>query len=152
MTTGHGPPPTDYSRTRSALLRGLGVAYLAAFGSLAVQVDGLIGSNGILPAAEYLERIGGVLGTGPWTWWQFPTLLWLNASDGVLHVLCWGGLGLAVLVIAGILPGPCLALLWVFYLSLVVVGQEFLRYQWDMLQLEAGLLALLLTPWGVRLS
>ena len=31
---------------------------------------------------------------------------------------------MAALLIAGILPGPCLALLWLFYLSLAVAGQE----------------------------
>ena len=43
-------------------------------------------------------------------------------------------------------------LLWLFYLSLTVVGQVFLGYQWDSLLLEAGLLALLLTPWCLRLD
>jgi hypothetical protein len=36
----------SHRRTRSILLRGLGLVYLSAFGSLAVQVDGLIGSRG----------------------------------------------------------------------------------------------------------
>ena len=54
----------SHRRTRSILLRGLGLVYLSAFGSLAVQVDGLIGSRGILPAAEYLDRAGQVLGSG----------------------------------------------------------------------------------------
>ena len=45
-----------------------------------------------------------------------------------------------------------LVLLWVFYLSLVVAGQVFLGYQWDSLLLEAGLLAVLLTPWGLWLD
>ena len=141
-----------YRLTRSALLRGLGVVYVSAFGSLAVQLDGLIGSRGILPAAEFLDRAGQVLGTGPATYWRLPTLFWLDASDRALHGVCWGGLGLGVLVIAGILPGPCLALLWLFYLSLTVAGQVFLGYQWDSLLLEAGLLALLLTPWCLRLD
>ena len=57
-----------------------------------------------------------------------------------------------MLLIAGILPGPCLALLWLFYLSLTVAGQDFLSFQWDILLLESGLLALLLTPWGWRLG
>ena len=137
---------------RSLLLRGLGIAYLSAFGSLAVQLDGLIGSRGILPAAEYLDRVGQALGAGPETYWQLPTVLWLDASDRALHALCWGGLALAALLVAGILPGPCLALLWLSYLSLAVAGQVFLNYQWDALLLESGLLALLLTPWGVRLG
>jgi hypothetical protein len=139
-------------RMRSIVLRGLGLIYLAAFGSLAVQLDGLIGSRGILPATEYLDRVGRVLGPRPGTYWQLPTLLWIDASDRALHALCWGGVGLSVLLIAGILPGPCLALLWLSYLSLTVAGQAFLSFQWDILLLESGLLALLLTPWGWRLG
>src|SRR5262245_2980252 len=142
----------DYIRVRSILLRGLGVVYLAAFGSLAMQVDGLIGSHGILPAADYFERAGQFLGRGPATYWQLPSLLWINASDRALHTLCWAGLAASGLLIAGFLPGPCLVLLWVCYLSLAVGGQVFLNFQWDALLLEAGLLVLLLTPWGIRLA
>jgi predicted DCC family thiol-disulfide oxidoreductase YuxK len=36
--------------------------YLVAFWSLAVQVDGLIGAGGILPAGEFLRTIGPALG------------------------------------------------------------------------------------------
>jgi hypothetical protein len=46
----------------------------------------------------------------------------------------------------------CLALLWLFYLSLVAASPIFLNYQWDSLLLESGLLAILLTPWGLRLG
>jgi hypothetical protein len=128
------------------------VVYLAAFGSLAVQVDGLIGSRGILPAADYLAHAGRVLGLTPSTYWRLPTLLWIDASDRALHLLCWGGLLLAVAVVAGISPGLCLSVLWLFYLSLAVASQVFLQYQWDSLLLEAGLLIVLLAPWGLRLS
>jgi lipase maturation factor 1 len=38
------------------------------------------------------------------------------------------------------------------YLSITVAGQVFLGYQWDALLLEAGLLAVLMTPWTFRLS
>ncbi len=139
-------------RMRSILLRGLGVVYLSAFASLAVQVDGLIGSRGILPAAEYLDRVRPIFPGRLEAYWRLPTVFWINASDAALNGLCWGGVVLSVLVIAGILPGPCLALLWAFYLSLTVAGQDFLSFQWDILLLESGLLALLLTPWGWRLG
>ena len=141
-----------YRLTRSVLLRGLGLVYLSAFSSLAMQLDGLIGARGILPAAEYLDRVGQAIGTGPATYWRVPTVFWLDASDRALHGVCWSGVGLSLLLIAGILPGPCLTLLWLFYLSLTVVGQVFLGYQWESLLLESGLLALLLTPWGFRLD
>ena len=45
-----------YRRMQAIFLRGLGVVYLVAFWSLAVQVDGLIGSRGILPAGEFLRH------------------------------------------------------------------------------------------------
>ena len=39
-------------------------------------------------------------------------------------------------------------MLWVFYLSLTVLGQTFLSFQWDVLLLETGLLAGLYAPLG----
>ena len=47
-----------------------------------------------------------------------------------------------LLVMLGVLTLPALAGAWVFYLSLVTVGQDFLSFQWDALLLEAGFLAI----------
>jgi hypothetical protein len=147
-----GARPPRYRLTRSLFLRGLALVYLAAFGSLTVQLDGLIGSRGILPAAEFLERAGRLLGTGPAAYWRLPTVFWLDASDTALHVVCWGGLLLSAALLCGLLPGYCAFLLWASYLSLAVAGQVFLGYQWDSLLLETGLLAVLIAPWGARLK
>jgi lipase maturation factor 1 len=144
--------PPHYRHTRSIFLRGLGLVYLAAFGSLTVQVDGLIGSRGILPAAEFLVRVRQVLNPASEAYWRLPTVFWLDASDRSLHLVCWSGIVLAAALAAGLLPGLCTILLWVLYLSLVVVGQVFLGFQWDALLLEAGLLAVLLAPWDLRLG
>ena len=46
----------------------------------------------------------------------------------------------------GVLPTISASLLWVFYLSLTMVGQDFLGFQWDNLLLEAGLLLIFLFP------
>ena len=140
----------SFRRTRSVFLRGIGLIYLAAFGSLAVQADGLIGSRGIAPAGEFLDRAGAFLGSG--RFWQVPTLMWLDASDRTLHLLCWGGVVAAGFLAAGILAGEAAVLLWLAYLSLVSVGQPFLGYQWDALLLEAGLLAILMAPWNLRMG
>ena len=148
-TKSHG---SRYRLTRSLFLRGLGIVYLSAFGSLAVQLDGLIGSDGILPAAEYLDRSARLIGPGAAVFSRLPTVFWFDASDTALHIVCGGGVTLSVLLIAGLVPGPCTVLLWLSYLSLVAVGQVFLGYQWDSLLLETGLLAVLLTPWCVRLG
>ena len=138
-----------YAKTRIAVIRGLGLVYMSAFGSLAVQVDGLIGSRGILPAAELFDQARRALGPGLARMWLLPSLLWIDASDRMLHFLCWGGVLMAVALVLGVLPGPLLSLLWLSYLSLTVAGQVFLGYQWDSLLLEAGFLCILLAPWGL---
>ncbi len=54
-----------HARMRAIFLRGMGIVYLAAFGSLAVQIEtALIGNHGILRPAEFLDEIGAVLGLG----------------------------------------------------------------------------------------
>jgi hypothetical protein len=135
---------------RGVFLRSLGVVYAAAFASLAVQILGLVGEHGILPAADYLES--AVRGEGSNAYYLLPTLCWLSASDGMLLALSWGGLAVSLLLISGFAPLPCLLLLWVSYLSISVVGQVFLHYQWDTLLLEAGLLGALFAPAGLRPS
>jgi hypothetical protein len=129
-----------------AFLTGLAAVYASAFLSLAVQVDGLFGSRGIAPAALLLARTRELRGSAAWL--ERPTLLWLGASDGALHALCAAGVALAAALAAGIAPRLALAGLWALYLSLVSIGGIFLRYQWDALLLETGLLAVFVAPGG----
>lgn len=129
---------------RWLFLRLIGVIYLIAFLSLWIQVRGLIGSNGILPAKAFLEAVREEI--GPARYWYFPTLCWLNASDAFLQVLSGGGAFLSVLLIIGIAPAPILCLLWIVYLSLATVCREFLWFQWDTLLLETGFLAIFFAP------
>lgn len=140
--------PPSYLLSRWVFLRLLGLTYLIAFLSLAVQVTGLVGADGILPAGLYLDRVRDAYGGQAYR--LFPTLLWLSSSDLVLRGLCWLGAVLATLLIAGIAPVSVLALLWLSYLSLTVVGQTFLAFQWDALLLEIGLLACVYAPRGLR--
>ena len=130
--------------TRWVFLRLLGVVYLIAFASAAHQVQGLIGSHGILPVATFLKLIGDHYGAqGPLL---VPSVLWLNSSDSAIRVVCESGIGLSVLLIAGVTPVVTTALLWMLYLSLTTTGQIFFGYQWDALLLETGLLAVLYSP------
>ncbi len=123
-------------------LRLLGAVYLIAFASLWVQIDGLLGSRGILPAARYLDTATRVL--GPERYHLLPTLFWFGSGDGALHAACAAGVVLALLVVAGVVEVPALVGLWVLYLSLVTVGRDFLSFQWDALLLETGALAVFL--------
>jgi hypothetical protein len=140
--------PPVYLLSRWLFLRLLGAVYLVAFVSLAVQVSGLLGEHGILPAGAFLQRTHALYGSAAYR--LFPTVCWFGAGDGRLRLLAWGGATLAVLLIAGVAPAPVLLLLWIDYLSLTVAGQTFLWFQWDGLLLETGLLAVLYAP--VRLS
>ncbi|MSU59077.1 MAG: DUF393 domain-containing protein [Pedosphaera sp.] len=141
---------------RGIFLRGLGVVYLIAFLSLWSQIFGLIGRNGILPAEQFISNAGNFFdthGIGADRHRMLPTLCWFGASDSALRIQCAAGTVLAILVIVGIAPAPCLFLLWLIYLSLSSVCREFLGFQWDILLLETGFLAIFFAPlqlWPVR--
>ena len=137
-------PPT-YFAARRWFLRALGLIYLIAFVSLWVQVDGLVGANGILPVSQFLSAAHEQLGGQAYS--VLPTLCWFNSSNAFLHFLCGGGVVLSVLLIFGIAPVVSLIALFVFYLSLTIAGQTFLSFQWDILLLEAGFLSIFLAPW-----
>jgi lipase maturation factor 1 len=124
-------------------LRLLALIYFAAFLSLAVQIKGLIGRQGILPAAEFIAR-RKKFGFGRFD--RVPTLFWLNSSDAFLVGLCWSGVVFSILLLFGLAPMLLLIILWVSYLSLFTVGRIFLGYQWDTLLLETGFLAIFLAP------
>jgi lipase maturation factor 1 len=140
------PPSTGYALSRWLFLRLLGIVYLVAFGSLAVQVTGLIGSHGLLPAGAYLDWAHSIYGGDAYR--LLPTVFWLSAGDTALRLAAWGGVALAILLVIGVAPMAVLAALWALYLSLTVAGQDFLSFQWDALLLEAGLLAVLWAPPG----
>ncbi len=139
----HLESPT-FRLSSGLLLRALALVYLIAFVSLWIQVDGLIGQAGILPLQPYLNAVRAF--TGSERYWLLPTLSWFNAGYPFVHFLCGAGSLLSILALAGILPAPCFLILWALYLSLANDCRDFLGFQWDGLLLEAGFLAVLLSP------
>jgi predicted DCC family thiol-disulfide oxidoreductase YuxK len=140
----------SYQLVRWGFLRALGVIYLVAFVSLWIQVLGLMGSQGILPAAGWLDsarQYFDVQQVGVARYYLLPTVSWVSASDASLVAQCAAGSALAVLLVIDVAPAVCLVLLWLLYLSLVTVGGDFMSFQWDSLLLEAGLLAVFFAPW-----
>jgi lipase maturation factor 1 len=137
-------PPT-YFWARRWFLRMLGLIYLIAFVSLWVQVDGLVGSNGMSPVSRFLPAVRQQL--GPDAYFLLPTLCWFDSSNAFLHFLCGGGVVLSLFLIVGIAPALLLVVLFVFYLSLAIAGQVFLNFQWDVLLLETGFLSIFIAPW-----
>ncbi|HEY8091562.1 MAG TPA: lipase maturation factor family protein, partial [Polyangiaceae bacterium] len=138
--------PASYELTRFAVLRLLALVYLVAFLSLALQMDGLLGSHGLLPIASFLPRLHTHLGAG--AYWKLPTLLWLGSSDGALHVLCWTGVVLSAAALLGATNALLQLALWALYMSFVHAGQIFYGYGWEIQLLETGMLAVFLCPVG----
>ena len=134
--------PASYARVEWLFRRLLGAIYAVAFASMAAQIAGLIGSKGILPATQYLTRVADAFGAS--RYWHFPTVFWLGSSDLALRLVCAAGIVSAILLIAGWLQRAALIVCYVLYLSLTTVGQDFLSFQWDILLLEAGFLAIFL--------
>ena len=133
---------------RWIFLKLLGVVFLVAFLSLFVQVRGLIGAHGILPAKPWLDAVREQI--GPDAFHLAPSIFWWDASDTFLQGACLAGALLSCAVVANFFPSVCLLLMWTLYLSLCVVGNVFMGYQWDALLLETALLAAFLTPFSAH--
>jgi hypothetical protein len=126
----------------------LAAIFFCAFGSLGLQVRGLIGTHGISPAGDFLAAVHRNLGAA--AYWRVPTFCWLNASDSFLSGLCIAGCLISLVMLCGVSPGGCALALWALWLSLVWVGSPFLNFQWDALLLETAFLAVFLLPFSPR--
>ncbi len=131
-----------YRLTSWLFLRLLALIYLAAFFSTALEIEGLVGERGILPAGPYLDALSGRF--GEISWLRFPTLFWIDHSDAALLWTSYLGCVFAVLLFFGWRPLLSLIVLFLLYLSLVRVGQLFFNFQWEYLLLEAGFLSIFL--------
>ncbi len=149
---GHSITPARYELVSDLFIRLLGVVYICAFASFAVQAMGLIGENGIVPLQAWLDGVYQRLGA--LAYYHAPNVFWLSASDAFITALCWGGVLCGVLLSVlplrmaqlNIVRRLVLLVAFIFYLSLFYAGQVFMSYQWDLLLLECGLLAIFLSP------
>jgi len=139
----------DYRLASWLFLKLLAVIYFIAFYSLAIQITGLVGAEGILPFTDRLAEIYAHFGNE--AFWRLPTLFWVNSSDLALQVIAYGGCFFATTLFIGWKKELSLILLFVFYLSLFHAGQTFLTFQWDTLLLESGFLAIFLNRYPVKL-
>ena len=130
----------EHRLTSHLFLRGMGLIYALAFLSLGSQVLGLFGSGGIIPMAQLI--------TNP-SWSSFfstPSAFWLGAPDWALLSVCGLGFFSGLGLLFGFRPFWSALLAFVGYCSFVNLGPIFLSFQWDILLLEVGLLAILLAP------
>jgi predicted DCC family thiol-disulfide oxidoreductase YuxK len=118
---GDDPTPPTYRLAARAFTVCLSAIYFCAFASLAVQIAGLAGPRGILPVSSF----------------------WAGTSEGALRGACWLGAALALSAPFARAWAPVpLGAAWLLYFSLYRAGGLFLGYQWDVLLLETGFLAL----------
>ncbi len=102
--------------TKALYLRLLALVYMSAFVLLLPQLEGLYSTTGVTPVANY------------------NLLVAVTASGSLLSIL----------LLFGIAEPAVLFLLYLSYLHIVSVGQEFLSFQWDTLLLEAGFISIFL--------
>jgi predicted DCC family thiol-disulfide oxidoreductase YuxK len=145
--------PSKRHLSRWLFLRLLAAILVVAFLSFWAQFDGLIGSEGILPAVEHVDRMREAIEQrhpGEALFGHMPTFFaWFEPTDRLLGATCLAGAALGGAIFVGIWPRLLLGLSWFLYLSLVQVGGVFFGYQWDALLLEATLLGVFLAPSGV---
>lgn len=124
-------------------LRLLALIYLAAFASMAVQIDGLAGPQGIMPLKEQFDSVFEDIGFLAWLW--LPAIFWLiEPTDAALQGTALLGILLSLVLFFGRWQRFALISLFLLYLSLYHAGQFFTNFQWDTLLLEVGLLAIFL--------
>ncbi|XP_042631574.1 lipase maturation factor 2-like [Cyprinus carpio] len=135
---------------RHVFLWCLSAIYMFAFASLYVQIPGLYGNEGVLPARWQL-RVSGKSVVEQLK--DSPTLLWFGPRLGLdtqqcMELLSLTGALLSLMTLALPVLRDCrvFLVLWILYLSLYQVGQVFLYFQWDNLLLETGFLAILIAP------
>jgi hypothetical protein len=138
--------PPGYLAVRWLFLRALGLIFFSAFYSLAFQIRGLIGPNGILPARDYLVQVARVLGSA--RFWYAPTVFWWSASDRFLLGVVVAGMVASLLLVLDVCPRGMLAACLVAFLSFIAAAQDFASYQSDGMLLEAGFISLFLAPRG----
>jgi len=133
---------------RWIFLRALGLIYFSAFYALLFQIKGLIGPNGLLPAADFLQAVARAFPIAKYD--VAPTVFWLTASDHALMAVTWIGAVASLLVFLNLWPRASLLVCFVCFVSFVSSARDFSGYQSDGMLLAAGFISLFFAPPGLR--
>jgi len=147
----------SYWLTRIVFLRFLAFIYLVAFLVSYHQNKELIGDRGLSPARLFLRRVGEEFWELKSKMLHLPTILWFagevsnHGKGGELDVFLDGialtGAFLAILVmVRGAANMMVMATMWILYMSIVNVGQNWFSFGWESQLLETGFLAIWAVP------
>src|SRR3954470_1574153 len=113
----------DYWLTRFVFQRALALVYLSAFVGALNQFVPLLGERGLLPVPIFVRQL---------TFRDAPSLFFVLPKNWAFTTGAWLGIGLSILVLAGVADRFSSALnaliwgsMWVLYISFVNVGQVF---------------------------
>src|SRR4051812_30093150 len=126
---------------RWIFLRCLGAIFFSAFYSLAFQIRGLIGDEGILPVTHYLPAVREAM-PGIRAYWFAPSVFWATAGDRALMTVVVCGLIASTLLMLNVWPRATIGVSLLAFLSCIAVLQDFASYQSDGMLLEAGFISL----------
>jgi hypothetical protein len=137
----------------------MGFVYVVAFYVAVRQLVPLVGEHGLTPAPLFQQEMreyfgshmeNGQLDHAPAPAWQAfldePSLFWFDCSDTMLRVVPWIGLLLSIALLLGYTNAIIMVILWLFYLSIVEVGQDWYGYGWEIQMSETGFLCIFLCP------
>lgn len=144
----NGVAAVDFEFARQMLQRGIAVLFILGFLSTLNQFRPLAGERGLLPAPDLLLRAREIEHERGQKMLR-PTLFrWAGYTDRRLALVCWAGMTVAFLLVAGVpqlgppwVPMLCFLALWYGYMSVTSIGRTFYGFGWEMLLCEAGFLA-----------
>jgi hypothetical protein len=133
--------------TKWAILRLTGIIYLIGFLGAYYQNRGLMGSEGIDPAANYFEPLRAKYESSWAGFLDHPSVFWwMEMTDGRLDALYLLGVAISTLVVLGEDSVIFMFLLWLLYFSIITAadGTSFYGYGWESQLLETGFLGMFL--------
>ncbi|CAK4137238.1 unnamed protein product [Aphanomyces euteiches] len=142
---------TNFEAT--TFLQAIGLVYAIAFCSIYSQVQGLYGEDGVEPVSAFIARVHRELGDQKLQHFaHLPSLVWFHEQMGLspdlmMELLCLVGMVLATLATTKWFIAPeSFGVMWLSYLSIVLMGGSFMRTQCDALLLEVGFIAIWIAP------
>eukprot|EP00580_Thalassiosira_gravida_P003298 CAMPEP_0201600406 /NCGR_PEP_ID=MMETSP0492-20130828/1470_1 /ASSEMBLY_ACC=CAM_ASM_000837 /TAXON_ID=420259 /ORGANISM="Thalassiosira gravida, Strain GMp14c1" /LENGTH=265 /DNA_ID=CAMNT_0048063137 /DNA_START=106 /DNA_END=900 /DNA_ORIENTATION=- len=147
-TTPPSKSTQSFHVTKFVILRLVGFVYLIAFVGAYHQNRGLMGSNGLVPARQYMDQLKQTFDDSPVQGFlSHPTLYWFidsSLEDWHLDATALIGSILSLVVVLGLDSWLAMVLLWILDFSIVTVaeGTSFYAYGWESQLLETGFLSI----------